>query len=51
MLIFDVLDDRIPASIVVDLVTVARRVDNIKSETDSILLDDCNRLSVIRFGI
>ena len=50
MLIFDVLDDRIPASIVVDLITVAWRVDDIESETDSILLDDCNLLSVIHLG-
>jgi hypothetical protein len=62
MLVFDVLDDRIPAieksvqslslrrfenipSIVVDLVTVARGIDNVQPQTHTVFLNDLNRVS------
>lgn len=41
VLILDVLDDGIPASVVVDLVSVARGVDDVEAESDAVLLDDC----------
>lgn len=57
MLIFDVLDDRVPAtgllaqnstaglgavpSIVVDLISIARCVHNVQSQAHTVLLDDC----------
>lgn len=40
VLVLDVLDDGIPAAVVVDHVAVAGGVDNIEAETDAILLDD-----------
>lgn len=40
VLVLDVLDDRVPAAVVVDQVTVARGVDNVEPETNAILLDD-----------
>lgn len=39
VLVLDVLDDGIPAAVVVDQITVARGVNNVKAETDTILLD------------
>ena len=62
VLIFDVLHDRIPAaarqhfhdyhtskdqpSVVVDLVTITRCVDDIQSQADTILLDHCSWINL-----
>jgi len=40
VLIFDVFDDRIPAAVVVDEITVAGRIDNVEPETNAVLLND-----------
>ena len=40
VLVFDVLDNRVPASIVVDLITITWGIDNVQSQTDAVLLDD-----------
>jgi len=40
VLIFDVLHDRIPASLVVDLVSIAGGVDDVETEPDTVLLND-----------
>ena len=40
VLILDVLHDWVPASIVVDLITISWCIDNVQSQTDTILLDD-----------
>lgn len=40
VLVLDVLDDRVPAAVVVDQITVARGVDNVEPEANAILLDD-----------
>lgn len=40
VLIFDVLDDGVPAAVVVDQVAVARCVDNVQAQADTILLDE-----------
>lgn len=40
VLILDVLDDRIPASVVVDLVSVTGGIDNIQAKPNAILLND-----------
>ena len=40
VLVLDVLHDRIPAPVVVDLVSVAGSVDNVEAEPDAILLND-----------
>lgn len=40
MLVFDVLDNWVPASVVVDLVAVTWGIDNVQAQTDSVLLDD-----------
>lgn len=40
VLILDILDDRVPATIVVDEVSVARGVDNVESQANSVLLND-----------
>jgi hypothetical protein len=40
VLVLDVLDDWIPASIVVDLITITRGIDNVQPQTNTILLDD-----------
>lgn len=39
VLVLDVLDDRVPAAVVVDQVTVARGIDNVETETNAILLN------------
>lgn len=39
VLVFDVLDDGVPAAVVVDQVAVAGSVNNVESESDAILLD------------
>jgi len=40
VLVLDVLDNGIPAALVVDQVTVARGVDNVETQPDAILLND-----------
>lgn len=40
VLVLDVLDNGIPAALVVDQVTITGRVDNVKAQTHAILLDD-----------
>ncbi|MDA4132867.1 MAG: hypothetical protein OK454_07060, partial [Thaumarchaeota archaeon] len=40
VLVLDVLDDGVPAAVVVDQVTVAGGVDDVKPEPDAVLLDD-----------
>ena len=40
VLVLDVLDDWIPASVVVDLITITRGIDNVQPQTNTILLDD-----------
>jgi len=40
VLILDVLDNWIPASVVVDLITITRGIDNVQPQTNTILLDD-----------
>lgn len=51
MLIFDVLDDRIPAVFVVDEISVTRRIDNVQSKSDVVLLNDMrNCLNVGRLS-
>lgn len=52
VLILDVFDDGIPASVVVDLVSVARGIDDVEAESDAVLLNDCNdvRRGGVRLG-
>ena len=40
VLVLDVLDDWVPASLVVDLVTVPRGINNVQPQADTIFLDD-----------
>lgn len=40
VLVLDVLDDGVPASVVVDQVAVAGGVDNVQAQPDTVLLDD-----------
>jgi predicted RNA-binding protein len=40
VLVLDVLDDGVPAALVVDQVAVAGRVDDVQSQTHAVLLDD-----------
>ena len=40
VLILDVLDNWVPASVVVDLITIARGIHNVQPQTDAIFLDD-----------
>lgn len=40
VLILNVLDNRIPASVIVDLITITRSIDNVQPQTNTILLDD-----------
>jgi hypothetical protein len=40
VLILNVLDNRIPASVIVDLITITRGIDNVQPQTNTILLDD-----------
>lgn len=40
VLILDVLDDGIPAAVVVDKVAVARGIDNVESQSNAVLLDN-----------
>jgi len=40
MLVLDIFDNWIPASIVVDLITIPRGINNVQPQTDSIFLND-----------
>lgn len=40
VLILDVLDDRVPAAVIVDQIAIAGGVDNVQSQTDAVLLDN-----------
>ncbi len=40
VLVLDVLDDWVPASVIVDLITITRCIDNVQPQTNTILLDD-----------
>lgn len=40
VLILDILDDGVPATVVVDQVAVSRGVDDVESQSDAVLLDD-----------
>jgi hypothetical protein len=40
VLVLDVLDDWIPASVVVDLITITWGINNVQPQTNSIFLDD-----------
>lgn len=40
VLVLDVLDDRVPAPVVVDEVAIAGGIDNVESEADAVLLND-----------
>jgi hypothetical protein len=40
VLVLDVLDDWVPASVVVDLISIARGVNNIQAQSNAILLND-----------
>lgn len=40
VLIFNVLDNWIPASIIVDLISIAWGIDNVESQLYAVLLDD-----------
>lgn len=47
MLILDVLDDGVPAAVVVNQITIARRVNDVQSKTHTVLLDDVgNRVNL-----
>jgi hypothetical protein len=41
VLVLDVLDDRVPALVIVDEVSVARGVDDVQLEANAVLNDDC----------
>jgi hypothetical protein len=40
VLVLNVLDNWIPASVIVDLITITRGIDNVQPQTNTILLDD-----------
>lgn len=40
VLIFDILDDRVPASVVVDLVSITGGINDVQAKPNTILLDD-----------
>jgi len=40
VLVLDVLDDRIPAPIVIDLVTITWGIDDVQPQTNAIFLDN-----------
>lgn len=40
VLILDILDDRVPATVVVNKIAVARGVDDVEPQADAVLLDD-----------
>lgn len=39
VLVLDILDNGVPASVIVDLISVSRGIDNVQAQTDTILLD------------
>lgn len=41
MLVLDVLDDRVPALVIVDEVSVTGGVNDVQLKTDAVLNDDC----------
>ena len=43
VLVLDILDDRVPAAIVVDQIAIAGGVDNVETETDTVFLDHLGR--------
>ena len=40
MLVLDVLDNWVPASVVVDLISVTWGINNVQAQTDTVLLND-----------
>lgn len=47
VLVLDVLDDWIPAAVVVDEIAIARGVDNVQAQTHAVLLNDmCDRVDL-----
>ncbi len=40
MLVLDVLDNGVPAALVVDQVAITRRVDNVEAQAHAVLLND-----------
>jgi hypothetical protein len=40
VLVLDVLDDWIPASVVIDLIAITWGIDNVQPQTNTIFLDD-----------
>jgi len=40
VLVLDVLDNRVPASVVVDLITIPWGINNVQPQTDAIFLND-----------
>ena len=47
MLVLDILDDRVPAPIIVDQIAIARGIDNVQAKSDTVLLDDMgNRVNL-----
>jgi hypothetical protein len=40
VLILDILDDGIPAAVIVDQIAIAWGVDNVEAQTHTVLLDD-----------
>lgn len=40
MLVLDILDNWIPAALIVDQIAIAGSVDNVEAQTDAIFLDD-----------
>lgn len=40
MLVLDIFDNWIPASVVVDLIAISRGINNVQAQTDSVLLDN-----------
>lgn len=50
VLILDVLDDRVPAAIVVDEITIAWSINDVQPQPDAILLDDVGDSLDLRRG-
>lgn len=50
VLILDVLDDRVPAAVVVDEVAVPGGVDDVEAQPDAVLLDDVGNTLNLRGG-
>jgi hypothetical protein len=45
VLVFDVLDDGVPATVVIDLVSVTWGINDVQAKPDAVLLNDCNAKS------